>query len=105
MKILMLITGMQSGGAERVMATLCNNLSQSHTIRLAIVKTAQSDYQLVERVQVVAGNIRNQSLLQSVLFSKKEIDTWKPDIVLSFMTKTNVIALLAKKYPDGNLQL
>ena len=97
MKILMLITGMQSGGAERVMATLCNNLSQSHTIRLAIVKTAQSDYQLVERVQVVAGNIRNQSLLQSVLFSKKEIDTWKPDIVLSFMTKTNVIALLAKK--------
>lgn len=96
MKILLLITGMQSGGAERVMATLCNHLSQNHMVRLAIMKTAQSDYQLLDRVQVSAGNIQNKRLFQSVLFSKKEIDTWKPDIVLSFMTKTNIIAIFAK---------
>lgn len=97
MKILMLITGMQSGGAERVMATLCNNLSQNHIVRLGIMKTAESDYRLFDRVQITAGNVSNQSLLQSVRFSRNEIDTWKPDLVLSFMTKTNIIAMLAKK--------
>lgn len=97
MKILMLITGMRSGGAERVMATICNELSQRHIVRLGIMKSAESDYLLSDRVQVVTGNINNKSLLKSVIFSKNEIDKWEPDIVLSFMTKTNIIALLAKK--------
>ena len=91
MKILMLITGMQSGGAERVMATLCNGLARDHSVRLGILKTAKSDYQLSDRVEIAAGNILNRSLLTSVNFVKNEIDNWKPNVVMSFMTKTNII--------------
>lgn len=97
MKILMLITGMQSGGAERVMATLCNELSLRNTVRLGIMKSDASDYRLSDRVEVVTGNVKGKSFFQSIRFSKKEIEEWKPDIVLSFMTKTNIIALSAKK--------
>lgn len=97
MKILMVITGMQSGGAERVMATLCNELSQHHLVRLAIMKTAATDYEISNQVQVVAGNVEGQKIWKAVQFSKKEIENWNPDIVLSFMTKTNIIALLARK--------
>lgn len=97
MKILMLITGMQSGGAERVMATLCNELSLRNTVRLGIMKSDESDYRLSDRVEVVTGNVKGKSFFQSIRFSKKEIEEWKPDIVLSFMTKTNIIALSAKK--------
>lgn len=97
MRLLMLITGMKSGGAERVMATLCNELSLKHQVRLCIMKSADSDYTISDRVEVVAGNIKSKSLIKSLLFTKKIAEEWKPDIVLSFMTKTNIIALLAKQ--------
>lgn len=95
MKIMMAITGMQSGGAERVMATLCNELSKRHEVCLLIMKTAQSDYSISDRVEVVAGSIENQNLLKCVQFTKREITRRNPDVILSFMTKTNIILLLA----------
>lgn len=95
MKIMMAITGMQSGGAERVMATLCNELSKRHEVCLLIMKTAQSDYSISDRVEVVAGNIANQNLLKCVQFTKREITRRNPDVILSFMTKTNIILMLA----------
>lgn len=93
----MVITGMQSGGAERVMATLCNGLSNNHSVRLLIMKSAESDYRLSDKVEVCAGNIENKNLFKCVSFTVKQMKQWKPDIVLSFMTKSNIIALCAKK--------
>ncbi len=97
MKIMMIITGMKSGGAERVMATLCNELSKRHQIRLLIMKETESDYHISENVEVVAGNIKNQSIFKSVKFVCENINEWNPDIALSFMTKSNIIALIANK--------
>lgn len=92
----MVITGMQSGGAERVMATLCNELSQRHNVRLAIMKEAKSDYVLSEKVEITSGNIQGKNLLKCVSFTSAQMKEFKPDIVLSFMTKSNIIAVLAK---------
>ena len=97
MKVMMVITGMQSGGAERVMATLCNELALRHQIRLLSMKEAVSDYSLNEQIDFIGGNVQNQSAIKSVLFTKHQIDEWKPDVILSFMTKSNIIALLAAK--------
>lgn len=97
MKILMIITGMRSGGAERVMATLCNELLKKHTVRLISLKEAVSDYTLSDAVELVTGKVQNQNVIQSVKAVRNQIDTWKPDVALSFMTKTNIVALLAKK--------
>lgn len=96
MKIMMVITGMHSGGAERVMATLCNELVKRHRVLLLVLKDAASDYQLAETIELVGGNVTNQNVIDSVRVVKKQIEQWKPDVVLSFMTKTNIIALGAK---------
>lgn len=97
MKILMVITGMQSGGAERVMATLCNELSKRNDIRLLVLKEKKTDYKISDKVEFIAGNIKNQNIIHSIQFVKNQIEEWKPDIILSFMTKTNIISLLAKR--------
>lgn len=102
MKILMVITGMRSGGAERVMATLCNALSKTNEVRLFILKDSSSDYKLEERVEIVAGNVKNQSVFQSVNVLKKQFVEWNPDVILSFMTKTNLVVLLAKILQRSN---
>lgn len=96
MKIMMVITGMQSGGAERVMATLCNELSQRHNVRLAVMKEAKSDYELSQNVEVASGNIQGKNLFKCVSFTSAQMKEYKPDIVLSFMTKSNIIAVLAR---------
>lgn len=98
MKIMMLITGMQAGGAERVMSILCNELSQNNEIILCILKDSKSDYELNKNIKILSGEIKNKSLLKSVLFTNKVIDREKPDIILSFMNKSNIIALLTKKF-------
>ncbi|PGL72699.1 glycosyltransferase [Bacillus sp. AFS055030] len=97
MKIMMVITGMQSGGAERVMATLCNELSKRNQVRLLVMKEKKTDYELKDNIEFVAGNVTNQSLLKSVRFVRQQMDDWQPQVVLSFMTKSNLITLLAKK--------
>lgn len=96
MKIMMVITGMRSGGAERVMATLCNELSARHDVLLLSLKEAVSDYYLDESVDFVGGNITNKNVIKSILFIKKQIEKWHPDLILSFMTKSNIVALSAK---------
>ena len=97
MKIMTVITGMRSGGAERVMATLCNELVKKHSVKLVCLKDSESDYVLHQSVLIDAGNITNRSFIKSVKFVAEEIDGWKPDVVLAFMNKANVISLVAKK--------
>lgn len=95
MKILATITGMTSGGAERVMATLCNELSNNNKVRLCIIKNDNSDYYISNHVDVKSGNVKHKNIFKSTLFLRKQIEDFKPDIVLSFMTKTNIIALIS----------
>lgn len=99
----MIITGMQSGGAERVMATLCNELSKRHLVRLLILKEAISDYEISERVEVVTGNVSNRNAYKAVIATYKQIRDWQPDLILSFMTKSNLIALLAKSIASSKV--
>ena len=87
------ITGMKTGGAERVMATLCNELSKDNKIRLVCLKERESDYQLNDEVEFVSGNIRNRSFIKSVQFVNKQISEWNPDVILSFMNKSNIVSL------------
>lgn len=96
-KILMIIPGMRSGGAERVMATLCNELSKKNQVRLVALKSTDSDYELSTLVDFAGGNVKKQNIFDSVKIVSKQYSTWKPDVTVSFMTKANIVALLAKK--------
>lgn len=97
MKILAVITGMKSGGAERVMATLCNELSKNNEVILLIFKNAETDYYIDNNVKIIPGCIKNKNLFKAISFLKSQIEKYQPDIILPFMTKSNIISLIARE--------
>ena len=87
MKILLVISGMTSGGAERVMATLANEFAKKDEVRLIILKDNKTDYEISNKVEIKAGNIKHKNPIKASIFVKKQLEEFKPDIILSFMTK------------------
>ena len=52
-KCLLLIPRMGNGGAERVMATIANNLCREHEVHIVTMTDAESFYSLDEKVKIV----------------------------------------------------
>lgn len=111
-KCLLLIPRMGNGGAERVMATIANNLCPEHEVRIVtMTDDAESFYPLDERVSITGlGQSVNRKNKITKLFSmafggikvffalRREIKQWKPDVVLSFLQSANAMAILAKTF-------
>lgn len=110
-KCLLLIPRMGSGGAERVMATIANNLCEKNDVQIVTMTDAESFYVLDERVEVVGlGQNVNRKNKLTLLFSmafggiktffalKKKIKKEKPDAVLSFLQSANMMAILLKMF-------
>lgn len=107
MKILFTISSLRSGGAERVLSTLANSLSDKHTV--VIVKSDNKDpfYEIDENItidsldlyksskNVIKKALHNLTVLSSIRNSIKEHN---PDIVISFMTRTNIYVLLSTMF-------
>ena len=100
---------MGGGGAERVMATIANNLCTDHEVILVSMTDAESFYALDERVTVFAlgQKINRKNALTKLVTGvvggtkaffklKKQIKNWKPDVMLSFLTEANLISILLK---------
>ena len=69
-KCLLLIPRMGSGGAERVMATIANNLCEEHEVRIVTMTDADSFYKLNDKVTVVGlGQNINRKNSITKLFS------------------------------------
>lgn len=101
LKILFLITGLQSGGAERVMANLSNEfVKNGHKVRIVVMKRAVTDYELDERVEFAGadavGTNGRKSIIKGFKFYIKEVRRYKPDIIISFLPKTNITAVIGK---------
>lgn len=111
-KILLLIPRMGSGGAERVMATIANNLCRDHEVQIVtMTDDAESFYSLDGCVGIKGlGRGVNRKNKITKLFTmatgglrvffalRREIKTWKPDVVLSFLQSANAMAILAKMF-------
>ena len=104
-KILFVCNHMLGGGAERVAALLMNRLSVKYDVSLAVLYEQGSDYYL-------NNNIRIHNLCKSA--SKNRLNNWiyffsrtlelkrlikqeKPAIIISFLARSNISALLAAK--------
>ena len=110
-RYMLLITGMVMGGAERVMATIANELvERGNEVTLVTMKEAKSAYRLDDRVKFVgakgvldkqSGIKRKIQLLISGIrgtsFYVKQLKENNPDIVLSFLTNTNLMAIIVNK--------
>lgn len=108
-KCMFLIPRMQGGGAERVMATLSNNLCRDHQVQLVTFTDADSFYALDERVEIVglgqSVNRKNKLTYMvsaalggvKLLFSlRKQIRTYQPDVILSFLREPILFSIIFK---------
>ncbi len=104
--IVFFIDSLSGGGAERVCTLLANGLAERlYTVTVATIKDAlPADYALnsnVKRTSFFAEK-KSKSLLTAmtnnaalVLKLRKLIKTHRPDIVISFMTQSNIVCSLA----------
>lgn len=105
-KVVLVIPTMRQGGAERVMSELANTWSiQKHEIHLVLLAKSENFYYIDDNVI-----IHNLGFSYSGLFNKvfnelkvffklrKILKEQKPNFVLSFMSKYNILTILAASY-------
>ena len=110
-KCLLLIPRMGNGGAERVMATIANNLCRDYEVCIVTMTDAESFYRLDERVSIIGlgqnVNRKNKiTKLTSMLFGgikgffalRRTVKEWHPDVILSFLQSTNAMAILLRAF-------
>ena len=108
MKILFIVSTLQMGGAERVVAELANRwVGLGHSISLLTLDLAPDFFKLDEkitrfRLDIVRKSRKNPIPHIKMLFGIKRVaKEVKPDYVISMVGKTNIFTLLAlgsKKY-------
>ncbi|MDD6203098.1 MAG: glycosyltransferase [Lachnospiraceae bacterium] len=105
-KIAFLTLSLMRGGAEGVIARLCNDyLAEKYQITIITCRNCKIEYQMDERIRVICiekqeASYRNmperflkrRSLLKGVL---QEIE---PDLLISFLPEPNFLALSLKKH-------
>ncbi|PIB31197.1 group 1 glycosyl transferase [Maribacter sp. 4U21] len=101
MKIDFLINSLTGGGAERVMTTLANGFSARANIVKLITFNANDSYEVVKsvkRIRLHYGNLSNHTIRSFVnLFKYYKGKKKRPDILISFMPKTNLVAIAVAK--------
>jgi GalNAc-alpha-(1->4)-GalNAc-alpha-(1->3)-diNAcBac-PP-undecaprenol alpha-1,4-N-acetyl-D-galactosaminyltransferase len=107
MKILMLVSSMHAGGAERVAATLVNAWAErGDTVTLTPTYSSKGTcfYPVSDKVTLawladIAGTRASGAMaaFKRLMALRKHIRDTKPDVVVSFLTNVNVAAILATR--------
>jgi len=112
LKILFIITSLGSGGAERVMSLLSNQFIKENEVFILTLSKDKIFYQIDENVQIKQLDLykHTNSIIDKftnnfkrVSIIKKEIKKTNPDIVISFMTQTNIISIIASKLANKSI--
>ncbi|SSW72715.1 GalNAc-alpha-(1-_4)-GalNAc-alpha-(1-_3)-diNAcBac-PP-undecaprenol alpha-1,4-N-acetyl-D-galactosaminyltransferase [Achromobacter veterisilvae] len=107
MKILMLVSSMHAGGAERVAATLVNAWAErGDTVTLTPTYSSKGTcfYPLSDKVELawladLSGTRASGAMaaFKRLLTLRRHIRDTRPDVVVSFLTNVNVAAILATR--------
>ncbi len=106
MKITFVISSLGSGGAERVLSILANKLVNNHNVTIITFANNESFYPLNNKIKHIKLNLLKESknIFQSfvnsfkrIVILTKTIKQENPDIVITFMTQTNILAIIASK--------
>lgn len=102
MKIIFAIGSLTGGGAERVVTRLANQMCQmGHQIHILMIANGNIKYPLDEKVAASeicnTNNIRGLRYLSRCREFKKQVLSYRPDVVVSFTTVVNIFVLQALK--------
>lgn len=111
-RVMLVIPRMTNGGAERVMATLANELAKrNYKVRIITLTSEESFYKLSSDVEIIGANYefnkksflkRNIDLvingLKSIPYLYIQIKKWQPEIMISFLTHTIILSILMKVF-------
>lgn len=106
MKICFNVSAMESGGAERVVSTLSNELvKKGHNVSIVMVSAIEcrSYYKLDSKVELIAlceGFKSTPNPIKRVQILKKRLLMQKPDVVIAFLPHICVYTWLACKDID-----
>jgi glycosyltransferase involved in cell wall biosynthesis len=105
MRIIILVSSLGAGGAERVAVTLCNAWAErgySVTLVSTYVGSAVASYKVSEKVELIflgrllaswqRGGLKS---LSKLIHIRLLIVKRKPDVVLSFLSNVNLMTILA----------
>ena len=101
MKIDFAITSLRSGGGERVLVTIANNLvNRGHNITI-ITFEDPTEYKIdskIKTVKLYGGALKNQTLrYMHELFKYYKNRQNRPNALISFMTQTSLSAIIVAK--------
>lgn len=94
-RILFIINSLEGGGAERVMCLLAGAVADAEKdwkISLATLDQERDRYELSERVTRIRLNAGG-SLLWSIIALRRLVRLERPDIIVSFLTRSNCAAI------------
>lgn len=108
MRLTLIISSLQCGGAERVMTTMANYWARrgEEITLLTLDDRSKPFYRLDEEVRHISLGVACSSAnvakgfsnnLKRIRSLRREIHHSRPDAVISFMDKTNVITLIATR--------
>ena len=100
-KEMFVINSMVANGAERVMSLLVNRAAEQGTeVMLVLITKNVVEYKIDKRVQIVFCG--GESTIQRIRNLRKKMLSFRPEIVVSFLTTCNIyscVAALGLKIP------
>lgn len=103
MKIVFVTATLTSGGSERVISLLANELTKrGHNVSIVLLRDPIIFYPLSDKIEVVCAKNYSNNMVGKLLWLRKYVKQFYPDVVIPFMTAvycTTILALLGTKYP------
>lgn len=102
MKILFYIGNLKKGGAERVVATLSNNLINSNDITIITTTDEPVEYELNNKINLIPLKdfLDNKNQISKNIYYLKKLNKYiksiKPDIILGFLPEPSYRLLMLK---------
>jgi len=106
MKLCFIIYSLGNGGAERVLTTLANYFIDEYEISIITFNDEKSFYRLDQRIKIIplSSNKNSNNIfdaiknnISTIIKLIKTIKKVNSDVVISFMTTSNILSILACK--------
>lgn len=96
MKITFVTSTLTSGGSERVMSILANELSdRGHDVSIILLRAPKVFYPINDSVKLYFAQDFSKNIMGKALWLRKHIQKERPDVVIPFMTSVYCVTIFA----------